>query len=818
MSAIARFAVRVAALFLCAISAVATAQAPVDPAVWGPYAHVAGTQRRDPIYIVRWHWTKPGAELVEEFILRSGAEVDYSNTITPGAGPGKLRLVSSYMSKEWLGTVQSDGSVLWIGSGFLKMPYRVALGEDGALDMRKVKLSHGAIASIAPATANSRFELIPNDDESSPAPADQAAWGVYSRLAGADMASGHGQIRWSWRDKDTLVEDGGGASARAFITVAGPGALRYVTEDGKEQRSGAVQPDGSVVWTMAGSEPFRVSLLDGGVAYDQVTLRDGVVVEAGKMLRLVGTLPPAARLEQPAPTPEPTAAVAAPPVAPTSPRAAAAPDASAPAPAVAAAARVAPAAPALSDVDALLQSTGEDMCASAKERASRFCAALVALIRKRQADGVVIAFREPPAATPGSRKSAAAGKKGAAATDAMQAVPARWGVMATLVDQPHFVFRTEPERNPPSSPDKGYVSAWTERGLELEWKEITAGSEGPATDIYRWNAKRQKVIGLPLDVKAAYARELSVEAGGISQLLVLRPDNLKVRSLVQAISDGGTKWTNQSLKDGAWATFSTTYDVPSTPEWVAQWQQWQARRREQAQLAAAAEQQRQQAEFAAMEEQALARQQEEADADAEFEAERAQKAAAWNAMAAANEQGLADSIARLNDTTARVQAQQEQYRLQQQYAQQAAQTEQRQRDAENARLTTQRQYETARQFEAQQQAQREAQTQRQVQGLPQAQGAPRGTASTQTDANVCVSRPVVGPNNACGKGTSASVSNHCPTPVDVRMCSMTPRGWDCSARWGLAPGESWSQAWCAGTSQIFTTARNSNSGVPLDSP
>lgn len=824
MPAIARLASRIAALFLCLASLAALAQAPADPAVWGPYANVAGTQRRAQTYIVRWHWAKPGAELVEEFVLRGSGTLDYSNVITPGPGPGQLRLVSSYMHKEWLGTLQNDGSVLWAGSGLLKMPYRVSLAADGVVEMRRVKLRNGAITSVAAVTADSRFELIP-DAEPTPAPADPSAWGVYARLAGADMSAGRNLFyRWSWRDKDTLVEDRGDVWGKAFITIAGAGALRYVTEDGKGVRDGTVQPDGSVVWTTKGAEPFRVSLQEGGVAYDHVTLRDGVVTKSWEMQRLAGTLPPpAARLAR------------ATPAAPASPATVAAPEAGKAirAPAVAAAGsatptEAAPSAPALSDFDASLQGSFEDMCASATERKSRFCDALVALIAKRQADGIAIEIHEPAPEKPAAKKGAAAGKKSAAKkAPPQERLSAHLGLMARLVDQPQFVFRTEPERDPPDSPDKGYVYAWAVPETELVWKRITAGEEGPAVDVFRWNAKRQKVVGMRLDPKAALLHEVTIEAGGLTQISTSQPNGFRSRSQLQSLPDGGLQWTDQVFRDGVWTTVGTIYTVPSTPEWIARWEEWQARRREEARLAAEAEQRRLQAEREAMAAQELARQQQEAEDDAEFEAERARKAAAWNATASAAEQGLADSIARLNETTARVQAQQEQYRLQQQYAQQAALAEQRQREAENARQATQRQYEIARQFEAQQQAQRQAQAEAQAEARAQMQAqhqaqrasaAAAGTASTLTDANTCVSRPIVGPNHACGKGTSASVTNQCSSPVDVRMCSMTPNGWDCSARWGLAPGASWSQAWCAGTSQVFMSARNSGSSTALGSP
>lgn len=94
----------------------------------------------------------------------------------------------------------------------------------------------------------------------------------------------------------------------------------------------------------------------------------------------------------------------------------------------------------------------------------------------------------------------------------------------------------------------------------------------------------------------------------------------------------------------------------------------------------------------------------DAEADAEFEAERQQRAAQWEQAKAASEQGLAASIARLDGTVASIEAQQAQYRAQQQAAQMAAAGAERQREIENARVATQRQYEEAERFAAQQRA------------------------------------------------------------------------------------------------------------------
>jgi len=95
----------------------------------------------------------------------------------------------------------------------------------------------------------------------------------------------------------------------------------------------------------------------------------------------------------------------------------------------------------------------------------------------------------------------------------------------------------------------------------------------------------------------------------------------------------------------------------------------------------------------------------DAQADYEFELERQEKAARWAQTSAAAEQGLADSISRLNNTVASVEAQQAQYRAQQQAMQAQQEAAARVADAQRAREATGRQYEIARQNEAARQAQ-----------------------------------------------------------------------------------------------------------------
>lgn len=97
---------------------------------------------------------------------------------------------------------------------------------------------------------------------------------------------------------------------------------------------------------------------------------------------------------------------------------------------------------------------------------------------------------------------------------------------------------------------------------------------------------------------------------------------------------------------------------------------------------------------------------------------------------------------------------------------------------------------------------------------------PRETASTRSEPSGCVSQPVIGPNPACqNKGITGTVSNHCPQPVDVRMCFYTSLDrWDCRVSWGVPPGADWSQSACLGTGQVFTSVRNTGTDRPLTTP
>ena len=83
-----------------------------------------------------------------------------------------------------------------------------------------------------------------------------------------------------------------------------------------------------------------------------------------------------------------------------------------------------------------------------------------------------------------------------------------------------------------------------------------------------------------------------------------------------------------------------------------------------------------------------------------------------------------------------------------------------------------------------------------------------------------MSAPVVSAHKCDTKtGTKALLVNNCSSPVDVRVCFMTDKGWNCQANYGVNPGRSWEPGWCnAIDSQVFHSERYSDSKETLGNP
>lgn len=92
-------------------------------------------------------------------------------------------------------------------------------------------------------------------------------------------------------------------------------------------------------------------------------------------------------------------------------------------------------------------------------------------------------------------------------------------------------------------------------------------------------------------------------------------------------------------------------------------------------------------------------------------------------------------------------------------------------------------------------------------------------ASTDTDANRCVTSPELRQNDTFQGNTAAYVTNGCGTPVDVRICLMKEgQGWNCGMTYGLQPQKSWSWSSMKATGQVFLDARVAGSSRKMASP
>ncbi|MGY4514960.1 hypothetical protein [Lysobacter sp. HA18] len=91
-------------------------------------------------------------------------------------------------------------------------------------------------------------------------------------------------------------------------------------------------------------------------------------------------------------------------------------------------------------------------------------------------------------------------------------------------------------------------------------------------------------------------------------------------------------------------------------------------------------------------------------------------------------------------------------------------------------------------------------------------------ASTDTDANRCVTTPEVKTDATFKGNTAASVMNGCGVPVDVRVCLMTDGGWNCGMTYGLQPQQRWSYSSFKATGRVFMDARTSTSSRKMASP
>jgi hypothetical protein len=93
-----------------------------------------------------------------------------------------------------------------------------------------------------------------------------------------------------------------------------------------------------------------------------------------------------------------------------------------------------------------------------------------------------------------------------------------------------------------------------------------------------------------------------------------------------------------------------------------------------------------------------------------------------------------------------------------------------------------------------------------------------GRASTDTDANRCVSGAEVRVNDTFQGNTAAYVANGCGTTVSMKICLMTDTGWKCGVNGGVHSQESWSFSAFHATGQVFVDAKVANSNRAHASP
>jgi hypothetical protein len=91
-------------------------------------------------------------------------------------------------------------------------------------------------------------------------------------------------------------------------------------------------------------------------------------------------------------------------------------------------------------------------------------------------------------------------------------------------------------------------------------------------------------------------------------------------------------------------------------------------------------------------------------------------------------------------------------------------------------------------------------------------------ASTDEDANRCVTTAETQLNATFKGNTAASIVNGCGKPVDVRICLMTTHGWNCGVQWGVGSQAKASHSSFDATGPVFVDARVSGVSRSLASP
>ncbi|GAB3543522.1 hypothetical protein GCM10027343_17040 [Noviherbaspirillum agri] len=132
---------------------------PVSSEQWGVYANLAGTawlggnRIGDNSFGSNWkitvEWREVGVELVERWELLDKSGRVMTHVITRGDQPGELRMAATNgVCDSRTGTVQPDGSVLFVCTGFFKWPMHVVAPQGGVWEQHYVSLNGSEIAGI----------------------------------------------------------------------------------------------------------------------------------------------------------------------------------------------------------------------------------------------------------------------------------------------------------------------------------------------------------------------------------------------------------------------------------------------------------------------------------------------------------------------------------------------------------------------------------------------------------------------------------------------------------------------------------------------
>lgn len=214
-------------LFGFAARAEESAQVQADPALWGVYSQLVGTTRQagERGYRVAWSWSRPGEEIVEQWLIPGSNKLSHSQTLKLGGQPGEL-ILTTFGNGTWNGTIQPEGSILFTRDGLLKSSYHIGLAADGYLETRRVKLKDGQIVTMDAAPKHARFALVDASSsvmaaglpaatatsqpdaavgtvasaQSAPVDphADPSIWGHYARIVGREWHGFyHVSVRWS---------------------------------------------------------------------------------------------------------------------------------------------------------------------------------------------------------------------------------------------------------------------------------------------------------------------------------------------------------------------------------------------------------------------------------------------------------------------------------------------------------------------------------------------------------------------------------------------------------------------------------------------